>query len=104
MVEDLAAPPALEPTLREAVADLDAKLPSPAPAAAVEPTVHQEPRRRSTVREPAPTMTGSSETAQPAPVPPATPSPQPAITEIGESEQADKPRRSGWWSRRIAGG
>ena len=30
--------------------------------------------------------------------------PEPVITEVGDNETADKPRRSGWWSRRFAGG
>ncbi len=106
--EDLTAPPATEPDLTAAVADLDAAPPSPAsPSAMPEPPAAPEPpRRRSTVREPAPIM-GHTEASEPAPaqpVQPANPPPQPVITEIGDDEQASKPRRSGWWSRRIAGG
>jgi ribonuclease E len=105
--------PAAGRDLREAVADLDAPPPeapppanpadiqpahaSPSPVPAVEP-----PRRRSTVREPAPTASG--EASQAAPAQPATPAPQPVITEVGATDDADKPRRSGWWSRRFAGG
>jgi len=108
--EELTAPPATEPELKEAVADLDAAPPSTALPTAVEPLVGQQPpaaqeppRRRSTVREPAPTA-GASEASEPAAPPPAYPAPQPVITEVDETEQADKPRRSGWWSRRMAGG
>jgi ribonuclease E len=111
--EDFTAPMATEPALKEAVADLDASpATSPSPPAA-EPAIAQpspaaiagpeSPRRRSTVREPAPGA-ASSEAPQPAPTPPATSAPEPVVTEVGDTESADKPRRSGWWSRRFAGG
>ncbi len=116
--EELAAPPATEPELKEAVADLDAAPTSappapppasPEPAAVVAtsqtaaPPAPEPPRRRSTVREPAP-ISGNQEASQPAPTQPPPPAPQPVITEHGESEDTNRPRRSGWWSRRIAGG
>ena len=114
--EELAAPPATEPELKEAVADLDAApigappAPSPAPEPAnapppqaAAPPAEEPPRRRSTVREPAPTS-GNQEASQPAPTQPPPPAPQPVITELGESEDTNRPRRSGWWSRRSAGG
>ncbi len=67
----------------------------------------EAPRRRSTVREPAP-LAGGSEAAggegAGAPVTPAAPVPEPVITEIDTGESANRPRRSGWWSRRSAGG
>jgi ribonuclease E len=63
----------------------------------------EPPRKRSTVREPAPTAI-TVDAAQPTPAQPASPPPQPVITEVGDSENTDKPRRSGWWSRRFAGG
>ena len=62
----------------------------------------ETPRRRSTVREPAP-LAGGSEGAG-APAAPAAPAPEPVITEIDTGESANQPRRSGWWSRRSAGG
>jgi ribonuclease E len=71
---------------------------APAPVQQPEP-----PRKRSTVREPAPTAI-TVDAAQPTPAQPASPPPQPVITEVGDSENTDKPRRSGWWSRRFAGG
>ena len=37
-------------------------------------------------------------------VTPAAPVPEPVITEIDTDESANRPRRSGWWSRRSAGG
>ena len=102
--EELTTPPATDPNLKEAVADLDAAPASSPSREAAEPFAQPEPpRRRSTVREPAPSA-GATETALPAPAQPATPAPQPVMTEVGESEPAGKPRRSGWWSRRIAGG
>jgi ribonuclease E len=114
--EELTAPPATEPELKEAVADLDAAPmaapPAPPPALepanvpppqAVAPSAEEPPRRRSTVREPAP-ISGNQEASQPAPTQPSPPASQPVITELGESEEANRPRRSGWWSRRGAGG
>ncbi len=112
-VEELVAPAATEPELKAAVADLDAAPPAadakttaePAAVettqAAVPPARQEPPRRRSTVREPAP-VAGNHEPTGPAST--QTPAPSPVITEISENEDADRPRRSGWWSRRIAGG
>jgi ribonuclease E len=98
--DEVGAPPAPEAELKEAVADLDAAPSSSFPSPAAEP---EPPRRRSTVREPAP-MTGSGDAG--APVPPSTSASDsaPTISEINEGEDAARPRRSGWWSRRSAGG
>ncbi len=116
--EELTAPPATEPELKEAVADLDAAPtaapPAPPPSSpelpavattpqAATPTSQEPPRRRSTVREPAP-ISGNQDVSQPAPAQPPPPAPEPVITELGESEDTKRPRRSGWWSRRLAGG
>jgi ribonuclease E len=109
--QELTGAPPTEAELRAAVADLDAP-PFAAAARSSDPAVVEStpsapvsqpepPRRRSTVREPAPIV--SAEAPLPAPVPPSSPPPQPVITEDGESESTDKPRRSGWWSRRFAG-
>ena len=72
--------------------------PDAAPAA-------DRPRRRSTVREPAPFIIGSGE----APV--AVPTPHPSLPEEphtpidpGAAEAESGPRRTGWWSRRLMGG
>ena len=54
------------------------------------------PRRRSTVREPAPGFGSASPDTPPAPPP--SPPPAPAVAE--SSEEAAKPRRMGWWSKR----
>ncbi|OLB79439.1 MAG: hypothetical protein AUI16_01480 [Alphaproteobacteria bacterium 13_2_20CM_2_64_7] len=71
---------------------------APAASEASEP-----PRRRSTVREPAPPAWHDDAT----PPPPAfaTPMPpiEPVVTSSAESENSDRPRRSGWWSRRVLG-
>jgi ribonuclease E len=57
------------------------------------------------VRERAPI--GGSDDAPPpaatAPVAPA-PAPEPVNTEVAETEGTDRPRKTGWWSRRFAGG
>jgi ribonuclease E len=79
-----------------------AAAPSPAPA---QPEAPQEPpRRRSTVREAAPVFSSDPHSAPPAAPPAAEPAPQPVITETDANAGADRPRRSGWWSRRSAGG
>jgi ribonuclease E len=107
VAQELASPPAAEPDLNAAVADLDSPPHSPPPEPTPEPTapaVAQEPRRRSTVREPAPSAGSAESTAAPSSAPSVTSPPQPVITEVDEGEQTGEPRRSGWWSRRIAGG
>jgi ribonuclease E len=109
--EELTATPATEPELSQAVADLDAPATEAPRAEPVDlatsqasPTPQAElPRRRSTVREPAP-ITGASEASEATPMASPSAAPQPVITEISESESTDRPRRSGWWSRRFAGG
>jgi ribonuclease E len=65
------------------------------------------PRRGSTVREPAPTsfsFSGESGAPAPAPVPvlPAEPE-QPAQPDVTASEDTSRPRRAGWWSKRVLG-
>jgi ribonuclease E len=108
--EELTAPISTEPDLREAVADLDAAPPRRIEPAELEPAETPQrsaqpapARRRSTVREPAPMATGG-DISPPAPVPSSSPGPQPVVTEAGDGENAERPRRSGWWSRRFAGG
>ena len=97
--QELIATPSTEPELKAAVADLDAA-PPPAAPPAPEP---EAPRRRSTVRERAPIVSGD-ETPAPAPPPSVAPAPEPAVTESNEAPASDQPRRTGWWSRRFAGG
>jgi ribonuclease E len=128
------APADLEPEPRGAVADLDASpqdsgtrnsnlresgpppLPHEAPfaptvtvqsaeVAAHAPEPEASPsRRRSTVREPAP-VSNSAAGSGPPPIPASSsPAPEPVITEVDEGDSANQPRRTGWWSRRSAGG
>jgi ribonuclease E len=62
-------------------------------------------RRRSTVREPAPANFSGQPSVIPAPayvVPTAEP-PQPAVSEASATEDTTRPRRAGWWSRRVLG-
>jgi ribonuclease E len=89
----------------------DAPKPEPAPAMAGEPVAPskpESPRRRSTVREPAPFPAGSTATAaQPAPavaasvaeVEPTAPPPQPPAA----TPEPATPRRAGWWAKRMLG-
>jgi ribonuclease E len=95
-------------TLRET-----AHAPDPAPAAAAEsepPPVPELPRRRSTVREPVPFITDEGPAAYVAPSAPPSqaPSPAPELTPAAAQEppqdDASKPRRTGWWSKRVLGG
>jgi len=115
-------PAAMEPDLNDAVADLNAAPAETAPTAAPSPPAAgpmtaeattrpsvpaaepepPAPRRRSTIREPAP-VSGTAE-APPASLPPASPAREPAITEVDEADSANRPRRTGWWSKRSAGG
>jgi ribonuclease E len=108
-------PAQAEPQLSHAVADLDRLAPAhvappepahaaeepPPPAASTEP---EAPRRRSTVREPAPISGNSTDTPAPVAPPPGTPAQEAATTEVDKTVNAAKPRRTGWWSRRFAGG
>jgi ribonuclease E len=72
--------------------------PPPAPVAA------EAPRRRSTVREPAPvTSGGDGAGVAPSFTPPAPPSAEPIVSSPAEDETDDRPRRSGWWSKRALG-
>ena len=103
--EESSAPLAVEPETRTAVADLDASPPVPQPmptvveAPAPEP---EEPRRRSTVREPAPVSHGES--APPPSVPAAIRGCAGTDRETSEIEDVSRPRKTGWWSRRFGGG
>jgi ribonuclease E len=124
--EGFAPQHAVEPELERAAADFDREpapdavrvpitesysdAPSRADAAppqreappAAEALAADPPRRRSTVREPAPTGFGD-ETAAPAFTPATTPASEPVVSSPAESEGSDRPRRSGWWSKRALG-
>ena len=112
---EITALPAAEPELKNAVADLDAA-PLHSPAAGEPPapmataptateTPAESPRRRSTVRERAP-VGGNKSDEIPAKIEtqPAPPTPEPTVTETNDASEGERPRRSGWWSRRFAGG
>jgi len=105
--EQLVAPPVTEPELKNAVADLD--FASQQAPGAGEPTAtmatEQQIRRRSTVRERVPIAgSGSEEVPEKIEPQPAPSAPEPIVTETGNSSEGERPRRSGWWSRRFAGG
>jgi ribonuclease E len=89
---DLApAPRAPEPSSPQAFESRAAEPAPPEPG----PAPMTEPRRRSTVREPAPHF---GEPSQPAPTP--VRPPEPMSPPQAEQEDANRPRRTGWWSRR----
>jgi hypothetical protein len=71
-------------------------------AAHPQPDVAEAPRRRSTVREPA-LLPGSDERAAPTERSTPLPSAAPVVSSPAESGGSDRPRRSGWWSRRSLG-
>jgi ribonuclease E len=90
----------------------EAPKPEPAPAIAGKPAVPpkpESPRRRSTVREPAPLVSNAAPAPQPAPaivtsgveVEPTTP-PPPEQPPAPTTEPA-APRRAGWWAKRMLG-
>ncbi len=103
--EDYAAPHANEPEPHHAAAEFDTT-PSPIPVAVETPAPAPEPeprRRRSTVREPAP-VSSSESFMPPSPAPLSTaPVPEPTA-ETTETEDPNRPRKTGWWSRRFGNG
>jgi ribonuclease E len=109
-VDGLTEPATTEPQLKDAVADLDAAPRPAAPAPSVAehspaaPPPEEPVRRRSTVRERAPVAGPDDTPPPPQTQPPVSPAPEPVITETGEAAETDRPRRTGWWSRRFAGG
>jgi ribonuclease E len=114
----------IEPELADAVADFggppvsheavpaapEASEPPPASAdARAEPAEPEAPRRRSTVREAVPFATDEGSASYVAPSAP--PAPSPAATEPAPAQDAGepqdgaaKPRRTGWWGKRVLGG
>ena len=77
----------------------EAPAPEPEHAEAREP---ESTRRRSTVREPAPIGFVAERSAEPVEAAPPEP-PQPVVISPTERDEADRPRRSGWWSRKVLG-
>jgi hypothetical protein len=47
-------------------------------------------------------MAGNNEASPPAQPP--NPTAPPVITELDDGEETKRPRRSGWWSKRLVGG
>jgi ribonuclease E len=75
--------------------------PQPAPPAMAAP---EPPRRRSTVREPAPVFSQDAPVAMPAALPQRSePIPPPIVSSVSEGDDS-KPRRTGWWAKRLLGG
>jgi ribonuclease E len=103
--EQLGTPATTESELSHAVADLDAPpIERVAPAEVSPASAAEQPeaqRRRSTVREPA--SSAGAETAG-ALTPTGSQPSEPVVTETGEASEGERPRRTGWWSRRFAGG
>ncbi|MFL9826345.1 Rne/Rng family ribonuclease [Rhodoplanes sp. SY1] len=90
--------------------------PAAARAPAAEPAPAEPPRRRSTVREPVSFVLGGNGTssangdATPRPVEPAPapsePAPAPETSAVAQSSpeaESGKPRRTGWWARKLLG-
>ena len=99
------APPFDEPA--EPVAPPVEAAPAPVPPTETAPppvpsgeTLEPEPppRRRSTIREPAPFVLGETPTAPPPPAPPPTP-----VISSTSGEETSAPKR-GWWAKRLLGG
>ncbi|MFZ0840399.1 MAG: hypothetical protein WAM77_23275, partial [Xanthobacteraceae bacterium] len=94
--------PAIEPELATAIADFGGPaVPPHQPEEVVAPS--DAPRRRSTIREAVTFPVESSDASSPAsegevPAHGPEPAPEPA------SEAENKPRRTGWWAKRLLGG
>ena len=109
-VADFDRPPGTEP--KRAAASVEprrADEPAPEPSPPNEPPAQaDQPQRRSTVREPAPFFAGQAP-VQPSSAPAGetrAPEPEPAAPgpdRPAETESTDRPRRTGWWARRVAG-
>jgi len=120
-VEEIENAGPVEPEVAEAVADFggppaemtrpDAGPAQPAPAESAQ-AESETPRSRSTVREPVSLFvnretTPSESPASPAPVAPepapSAAEPEPADGDGGEESAAGRPRRTGWWAKRLLG-
>ena len=90
--------PSFEPSRHEPVPS-QASMQPEQPAEAIH--ANESPRRRSTVRERAPSF--GADTAAPSMTPPPAPPPsQPDQTVAGDTP--GQPRRTGWWAKRLLGG
>jgi ribonuclease E len=107
-LDDTAPAPAsdiqpLPTTSEQAEPPVPIEAPAPSPVQTAEPSpsaASEEPaRRRSTVREPA--LASSHDDGDKPTSPPRQVTPDPAISSSEDSTTSDRPRRSGWWSRRL---
>jgi ribonuclease E len=79
------------------------------PAVAPKPDKSESPRRRSTVREPAPFLVSGGSAAPSAPAPHQAAAEiisaeaEPAAPPAAASEPVPQPRRAGWWAKRMLG-
>ncbi|MBV8746079.1 MAG: Rne/Rng family ribonuclease, partial [Xanthobacteraceae bacterium] len=99
--------PAIEPELATAVADFGGPavaLHQPRPEETVAHPASEAPRRRSTVREAVTFPVESSGATSPAPTEAEMPAHPPEPLPEPASETASKPRRTGWWAKRLLGG
>ncbi|AXK80424.1 ribonuclease E/G [Pseudolabrys taiwanensis] len=93
------APPFAQPT--PVHGEAEAAAPAPEPVAESAPAPEAAPRRRSTVREPAPIVTSEEVMLPPpAPAPVEIQAPTPVVSSTGEEPAAPK---RGWWGRRLLG-
>ena len=79
-------------------------VPPAEPIVAAQPEQPQQPKRRSTIREPAPNFSsgqGFTPPPRPEPTPSAAPEP-PAPSDESSGEEAT-PRKTGWWAKRVFG-
>jgi ribonuclease E len=97
--------PHTEPAASESVGSqpVISPLPQPAPTSTPAPAAS---RRRSTVREPAPIFSEGTTVVTPMPTPqsPASP-PMPTLISSDSVDSGEaRPRRTGWWAKRLLGG
>ncbi len=97
--------PAIEPELATAVADFGGPaVASPPPEETVALPVPEAPRRRSTIREAVAFPGESSDITSPAPAATEVPAHAPEPTPELAADASNKPRRTGWWAKRLLGG
>jgi ribonuclease E len=96
--------PGPEPHLERPVEPPPVAAPPPQPAPPATTAPEPPPRRRSTVREPAPVFSQDAPAVISAPLPQRSePIPPPIVSSPGEGDDS-RPRRTGWWAKRLLGG
>jgi ribonuclease E len=98
--QETSQPATPEPTYAPRIEPAPRPEPAAVAASAPPPSAAEPPRRRSTVREPAPVFSGSAPVVTPTPAPPP---PEPTVISTAEAD-ASKPKKSGWWAKRLLGG